>query len=224
MTAFHLVAKVHTPCKINCSCINNYFRKLFVRIFTASLRNHFYQFFVTNFIQEFFFYICSLIFLPLFLLLTSVLSWKLFSVLVILFSYIVSGSFLQQIQMTSNITLLPFLPNNEVATNYPALKLMTQIENDNRYESCLWYNGGRSLGTIFGSAVPCSNRTEPNFALTCDTTNNFVTATAAFLSPVQQEDGGLYQVLCRSFDFSEVIIAQISITVSGISLMAIFKF
>ena len=137
-----------------------------------------------------------------------------------LLSIVVLGSFLQQIQITSNITTLPFLPNNEVATNYPALKLMTQIENRNRYQDCLWHDGGRSLATIFSSAVPCSDRTTPSFELTCIETNNLVTATAAFLSPVQQSDGGVYQVLCRLFDLSEVIIAQISIIVSGKYLMA----
>ena len=144
-------------------------------------------------------------------------------VLVILFSTVVSGSFSQHIQITSNITTSPFLPNNEVATNYPALKLMTQIENWDQYHSCLWSDGRRSLATIFSSAVPCSNRTEPSFALTCDETNKFVTTTVAFLSPVQQEDGGLYQVFCRSLDLSEVIIAQISIMVSGKSLMAFYN-
>ena len=110
-----------------------------------------------------------------------------------------------------------------MATNYPDLKLVTQIQNKNWYQDCLWHDGVRSSGTIFSSAVPCSNRTEPRFELTCLETNNFVTATATFLLPVQEEDGGLYQVLCRLFDLSEVIIAKISITVSGKSLMAFFN-
>ena len=145
-------------------------------------------------------------------------------VLVILLSTVVSGSFSQHIQITSNITTSPFLPNNEMAANYPALKLMTQIGNDNQYQRCSWHGGGRVLGTIFSSGViPCSNRTELSFKFTCDETNKFVTTTVAFLSPVQQEDGGLYQVLCRSFDLSEVIIAQVSIMVSGKSLMAFYN-
>ena len=107
-----------------------------------------------------------------------------------------------------------------MATNYPALELLTRIENANQYQDCLWHDGSRSLGTIFRRAVPCSNRTEPSFELTCVETNNLVAATAAFSSPVQPEDGGLYQVLCRLFDLCEVIIVQISIIVSGKSFMA----
>ena len=114
----------------------------------------------------------------------------------------------------------PFLPNNEVATNYPGLKLMTQIEEADSYHSCAWRRDSTFLSTIFSrDVIACNfNRTDPLFVQTCVETNNIVTATATFRLPMQENDGGLYQVGCRLLDLNEVVVAQTNIIISGIHL------
>ena len=122
-----------------------------------------------------------------------------------------------QMQISANITTSPFLPSNVVATNYPDLKLMTQIEETDLYQSCSWYRGKISLGKIFNRGiVTCTSRTMPFFHINWVEKNNSVTA--AFVSRVQINDSGLYQVHCRFLNLSDVIIAQMHIEVAGITL------
>ena len=104
-----------------------------------------------------------------------------------------------------------------VATSYPGFKLIAKIENADSYQSCLWQQNSAHLATIFNrGVVSCSNRTGPQFVLTCVETSNVVTATTTFASPMQKDDGGIYQVRCFLDNFSEIIIAAIIIRVSGI--------
>ena len=129
-------------------------------------------------------------------------------------NYLESSTRLMQI--STNITTSPFLPNNVIATNYSNLKLMAQIEEINSYFYCSWFGDDRLLATIFSSgSFLCRNRTVTSFYLTCVETNNVVTVTATFTSPVQENDGRVYQIRCRVFDLLEVIVAQIHIEISG---------
>ena len=105
-----------------------------------------------------------------------------------------------------------------VATNYPGLKLAAQIENADFYQSCLWRSQTSSTTIFSRGSNPCNtNRTEPNFELSCVETDNVVTTTATFRSPMKKENEGLYELRCRVYpDLSESAVAQINIKVSGI--------
>ena len=113
-----------------------------------------------------------------------------------------------------------------VATNYLGLKLRAKIDDAKTYFSCAWRRDSTFLSTIFSrSVISCNvNRTEPVFELTCIESSTTVTATAAFVSPVQENDSGSYQVRCRLQDLSEIIIAEITIEVLGVILNVFYAF
>ena len=95
---------------------------------------------------------------------------------------------------------------------------MTQIEEANLYQSCAWQKDSANVGSIFSRDVlSCSNRTNFFFELSCIEANNIITATATFVSPMQKDDGGVYQVQCRFTNLSEVVVAEITFMISGIN-------
>ena len=133
--------------------------------------------------------------------------------------FVFVGSFAQTLQIT-NITTTPFLSNNEIATGYNGLKLMIRIEAADLYQVCRWLKKGISIGTIFNrnfNDITCNTnnvRTE-NHHFSCVEENQVVTATVAFVSPVDINDNGNYQVECSDASLAEFIIAQINIMVMG---------
>ena len=60
------------------------------------------------------------------------------------------------------------------------------------------------------------------FELTCVESSTTVTATAAFVSPIQENDSGSYQVRCLLHDLSEIVIVEITIEVLGVILSVFY--
>ena len=119
-------------------------------------------------------------------------------------------------QISSGITTEPSLFHDTVATGYPGLKMIIEIEASS-YQTCSWYYGNTFLASIFNRGVVfCADRTEQLFDLTCaGDIDNSITATATFISDVGRDDSGMYEVRCRMVDLTELIVAQTEIIVSG---------
>ena len=119
-------------------------------------------------------------------------------------------------QISSYITTEPSLSHDTVATGYPGLKMIIEIEASS-YQTCSWYYGNTFLASIFNrGVVSCTDRTEQLFDLTCaGDINDTITATATFVSDVGPDNSGMYQVRCRMMDLTELIVAQTEIIVSG---------
>ena len=127
-----------------------------------------------------------------------------------------SGSFAQSLQIT-NITTTPLLPNNEIATGYSGLKLMTRIEAADLYQSCSWLKNESSLRAIFNTFISCSNNNveTESHRFNCVKKKHVITATLTFVSPVDIDVSGNYRVQCLDGSLIGFIIAQLNIMVMG---------
>jgi len=103
---------------------------------------------------------------------------------------------------------------NRVATGYPGLTLITEIEDVGSYEECSWNSKGISnliFSENFVPFFPCENRTE----LTCVEVNNVIKTTISISLGLQYEVN-IFQVQCLNFSsFKRVLLAEINITISG---------
>ena len=96
---------------------------------------------------------------------------------------------------------------------------MVKIEKANVYFSCSWVTPDGMKALIFSNAIGCNNsgnRTETGISLTCVFLNNCIKASATLMSPANKNNSGAYQIACfKGTDLSEIVIASITILVSG---------
>ena len=94
---------------------------------------------------------------------------------------------------------------------------MIRIEAADLYQSCSWRKDESSIRTIFSKFISCSNNNAEteNHHFSCVEENQVVTATVTFVSAVDIDDNGNYQVRCLDDSLKEFIIAQLNITVIG---------
>ena len=126
------------------------------------------------------------------------------------------GSSTQIMEMT-NITTTPFLPDNKIATGYSGLKLMIVIEAADLYQSCSWMKDGIFSMTIFNGFISCGGNNDEikNRRFSCVKENQVVRATVTFVSSVNIDDNGNYQVQCLNDSLAEFNISQLNIMVMG---------
>ena len=134
--------------------------------------------------------------------------------------FVFVGSFAQSLHIT-NITTIPFLPDNKIATGYSGLKLMIRIEAANLYQSCEWLKDESFFGVIFSrnnDVTSCDNfENIHNFS--CVEEKQVVTAAITKVSLVDMEDSGNYRVQCFNYDLMDFIIAQLNIMVKSNHLL-----
>ena len=124
------------------------------------------------------------------------------------------GSIVQALQIT-NITTIPFLPDNKIARRYFGLKLMIRIEAASSYRSCSWLKDETPIGVIFSDNIPCNNEENIIYRFSCVNMSQVVTATVNFVSPVAMNNSGNYQVKCFKENLKESTIAQLTVMVMG---------
>jgi len=73
------------------------------------------------------------------------------------------------------ITIMPFLPNNQISTFYRELKLVARIEEVNSYTECYWHTVYRRI-VIFDHSNSCENRSRSS----CVKMNNVLQSTLLF--------------------------------------------
>jgi len=118
------------------------------------------------------------------------------------------------------ITTIPFLPNEEVATNYTELQLVVEIHDAENYFICEWHGPSITSIAILNNTnqnIECKNQTTSAIQTTCFYSNGIVTATLHFLAPINVNQAGFYFVGCMILDSSNFIeiVAQIYIEISG---------
>ena len=93
---------------------------------------------------------------------------------------------------------------------------MIRIEAADLYQSCEWRKNEIPIGRIFTERgdVSCNNDKNVNHRFNC-VNKDQLTATVTFVSPVDTDDNGNYQVRCYNDVLSEFTIAQINIIVMG---------
>ena len=127
---------------------------------------------------------------------------------------------------TSFITTKPFLPNNIAARHYSDLKLVVEIAEPSRYSYCslndinveIFEIFDRSTDTFCGNSTDVGDRSQ-EFDVKCSISNSSVIATAAFVSPVNEDKVYLLRCFATSSDLDRRDIANFTLHVSGTKLL-----